>query len=121
MFAIVIGWTSDNSDIDLWVTDPRNEKCYYQHTETEMGGVISRDVTQGFGPEEFRLKKAWKGKYKVQANLYGDRRHDLGGAISIKADLYTDYGKPTQKRKTINFRVTTNKEVVDIGALNVGS
>jgi uncharacterized protein YfaP (DUF2135 family) len=117
---IVISWNTDNSDIDLWVTDPRDEKCSYEHTETEIGGKISQDVTEGYGPEEFRLKKAWKGNYKVEVNLYGDDRQTMGGPIAIKAELFTDFGKPTQKRKTINLRVTTNKEIVTLGSLKFG-
>jgi tetratricopeptide (TPR) repeat protein len=115
---IVISWNADNSDIDLWVTDPQKEKCFYENTATALGGRISQDVTGGYGPEEFMLKKAIDGKYKVEVNLYGDNRQTLGGPIAIKADLYTDYGKPTQKRETINFRVTTGKEVVELGALS---
>jgi len=114
---IVIAWNTDNSDIDLWVTDPRKEKCYYQHTETEIGGKISEDITDGYGPEEFCLKKAWKGTYTIEANLYGDSRQTLGGPITIKAELFTDFGRPTQKREIVNFRVTTNKDVVKIGSL----
>lgn len=115
---IVISWNADNSDIDLWVTDPLKEKCFYQNSATSLGGRISQDVTGGYGPEEFMLKKAVNGKYKVEVNLYGDNRQTLGGPIAIKADMFTDYGKPTQKRETINFRVTTGKEVVELGALS---
>ncbi len=115
---IVISWNTDNSDMDLWVTDPRKEKCSYENTATSLGGRISQDVTGGYGPEEFMLKKAVNGKYKVEVNLYGDNRQTLGGPIAIKADLFTDYGKPTQKRETINFRVTGSKEVVQLGALS---
>jgi tetratricopeptide (TPR) repeat protein len=118
---IVITWSSDNSDIDLWVTDPNREKCSYEHTETRIGGRISRDVTQGFGPEEFSVKKAINGQYKVEVNLYGDTRQTAGGPIAIKAELFTDFGKPTQKREIINFRVTTNKDVVEVGSLKFGS
>ena len=99
------------------VTDPKNEKCSYEHTETEIGGRISQDVTAGYGPEEFQLKKALKGNYKIEVNLYGDTRQTLGGPISIKAEMFTDFGKPSQKREVINFRVTTNKEVIKIGSL----
>ena len=115
---IVISWNADNSDMDLWVTDPRKEKCSYENTRTSLGGRISQDVTGGYGPEEYLLKKAVNGKYKVEVNLYGDNRQTLGGAIAIKADLFTDYGKPTQKRETINFRVTSSKEVVELGELS---
>lgn len=118
---IVIGWSSDNSDIDLWVTDPRTEKCLYSHNETEIGGRMSQDVTRGYGPEEFCLRRALKGKYKVEVNLYGETRQTIGGPIAIKADLFTDFGKPTQKRETINFRVKTSKEVVELGTLKFGT
>lgn len=121
---IVISWNADNSDMDLWVTDPRKEKCSYENTFTAIGGRISQDVTGGYGPEEFMLKKAVNGKYKVEVNLYGDNRQTLGGPIAIKADLFTDYGKPTQKRETINLRIvgdnTNNREVVELGALIFG-
>ena len=117
---IVIGWNTDNSDVDLWVTDPRNEKCFYSHSETGIGGKISRDITGGYGPEEFQLKKALQGNYKIEVNLFGDSRQTMGGPISIKAEMFTDFGKPSQKREVINFRVTTNSEVVKIGSLKFG-
>jgi hypothetical protein len=118
---IVIGWSSNDSDIDLWVTDPANEKCFYQNMVTSSGGKISRDVTQGYGPEEFIIKKAAKGKYIVEVNLYGDSRQTLGGPITIKAELFTNFGRPDQKREIINTRVTSNKEVIKIGELQFGS
>jgi uncharacterized protein YfaP (DUF2135 family) len=118
---IVISWNTDNSDMDLWVTDPLKEKCSYEYTLTTIGGRISQDVTQGYGPEEFCLRKAANGKYSIDVNLYGDTRQTLGGPIAIKADLFTDFGKPTQKKQTINFRVTTNKELVNLGSLKFGS
>lgn len=118
---IVIGWNCDNSDIDLWVTDPKKEKCFYEHTETQIGGKISHDVTQGYGPEEYSLKKAVDGIYLIEANLYGDTRQTLGGPITIKAELFTDFGRPNQKRKMIHFRVMEKKEVVKVGVLKFAS
>ena len=80
---IIIEWNYDNSDIDLWVTDPYDEKCMYNHTRTEIGGRISRDFTGGYGPEEFLLKKAIPGKYKVEANYYGNSREKVTGPATI--------------------------------------
>jgi uncharacterized protein YfaP (DUF2135 family) len=117
----VIGWNADNADVDLWVTDPRSEKCFYQNTETKIGGRISSDVTQGYGPEEFLLKKAVNGNYAVQVNLFGDSRQTLGGPIAITAELFTDYGRPQQKKRKINLRVTSNKEVINLGSLKFGT
>ncbi len=118
---IVIGWSSNNSDVDLWVTDPGGEKCFYQNNTTNAGGKISGDITQGYGPEEFCVRKAVNGNYDVDVNLYGDTRQTSGGPITIKAELFTNFGKSTQQRKVINCRVTSNKEVIRIGALHFGS
>lgn len=115
---IVIGWSADNSDIDLWVTDPRKEKCYYSDPETSAGGRISNDVTQGYGPEEYQMKKALNGNYQVEINLFGDSRQTLGGPVTVKAELFTNFGRPGQKREVINFRLTGDKEVIRIGTLN---
>ncbi len=118
---IVISWSSDNTDIDLWVTDPAKEKCDYSHNRTDIGGKMSQDVTQGFGPEEFSLKKAVNGKYKIEVNLFGNSQQTISGPIAIKADLYTNYGKASQKKETIILRVKENKEIVELGTLKFGS
>lgn len=117
---ITLDWNTDNSDVDLWVTDPKKEKCFYQHKETSTGGRLSDDMTQGYGPEEFAVKKAAGGEYVIEANLFGDSRQTIGGPITIRADLYTDFGKPTQSHKRINLRVTEAKEVVKLGSLKFG-
>ena len=52
---VVMNWNMNNTDIDLWVTDPNGEKCFYSHSTTEIGGRISEDFTEGFGPEQFML------------------------------------------------------------------
>ena len=117
---IVIGWNSNDSDMDLWVTDPEGEKCAYDHPHTTIGGKISDDMTGGYGPEEYTLKTAVDGEYVVEANLYGDSRQTLGGPTTITAELFTGFGTPAQKRQVINFRVTTDKEVVRIGSLRFG-
>jgi len=31
---VVMDWNMNNTDIDLWVTDPNGEKCYYSHNRT---------------------------------------------------------------------------------------
>jgi hypothetical protein len=114
---IVITWTSNDSDIDLWVSDPLNEKCDYTFPLTKGGGRLSGDITQGFGPEEYCMKKAVNGSYTVEINYYGDSRQTLAGPITVKAELYTHYGTPQQKKQVINLRLTSEKEVIKLGVL----
>jgi Vault protein inter-alpha-trypsin domain/Uncharacterized protein conserved in bacteria (DUF2135) len=116
---IVLNWNSGNSDMDLWVTDPLNEKCYYQNSTTKCGGRISNDFTSGYGPEQFLLKVAPKGNYKIQLHYYGDAIQKLSGGTTVVAQLYTNYGRPNQVKKIISLQLNKNAtEGVLVGQLN---
>jgi uncharacterized protein YfaP (DUF2135 family) len=112
---VEITWNADNCDIDLWVTDPFGEKCYFENTQTHLGGKISKDFTQGYGPEEFMLKKAVTGKYIVQANYYGTSSQTLLTPVSIHVAFITNFGKANQKKQEATIRLDNTKEVIDIG------
>jgi Ca-activated chloride channel family protein len=101
---VVINWNKDDTDIDLWVTDPNNERCYYSHKETEVGGRLSDDFTRGFGPEQFLLKKAVKGKYKIQTNFFGENQTGIAGPTAIMAEVYIGYATGKQERKIVVFQ-----------------
>ena len=112
---IVLDWDADNSDIDLWVIDPNGEKCFYSHPNTKIGGKLSRDLTGGYGPEEFTLKNAIPGKYEIKVHYYGDRQQSIAGPTTINVQIFTDYGKATEKKRDISMRMKSTQEVVDIG------
>ncbi|MCX8531895.1 VIT domain-containing protein [Chryseobacterium luquanense] len=101
---VVINWNKDDTDIDLWVTDPNKEVCMYSHSSTEIGGRLSNDFTQGFGPEQFLLKKAIKGKYKIQTNFFGENQVGIAGPTAIMAEIYINYATGKQERKIVVFQ-----------------
>ena len=100
---VVLSWDTDNCDMDLWVTDPKNEECYYSN------------VTQGYGPEEFMLKKAVKGKYKVQVDYFGTSSQKQLMPVSLRIIFYTHYGTPQQKQQETTVRLSNAKEVIELG------
>ncbi|WP_312556513.1 VIT domain-containing protein [Empedobacter brevis] len=101
---VVMNWNKDMTDIDLWVTDPNGEKCFYGHRTTAIGGRMSEDVTQGFGPEQFMLKKAIKGKYKIETNFFAERQMSISGPTTISAEIYLMYSSGKQVKKMITFQ-----------------
>ena len=113
---VVLSWDTDSCDMDLWVTDPKDEKCYYRNTLTYLGGKITRDVTQGYGPEEFMLKKAEKGKYKVQVDYFGTRSQKQLMPVNLRITFYTHYGTPQQKQQETTVRLSNAKEVIEVGS-----
>ena len=112
---VVLTWNTDNCDIDLWVTDPASEKCYYSHKITQSGGRISRDFTQGYGPEEFCIREALKGKYKIQANYYGTSSQKILQPVIVQAEVYTNFGKPNQEKKLLTLQLENVKGTFTVG------
>lgn len=116
---VVLAWDSDNSDMDLWVTDPNGERCYYGNRNTYQGGLLSDDFTGGYGPEEFVLRKAKPGKYKVEANFFGDRQQIVTGATTLSMMLSTGWGTKRQQNETVTLRLNGQSETVFVGEFQV--
>ena len=113
---VVLTWDTDNSDMDLWVTDPEEERCYYGHRQTYLGGIISQDVTGGYGPEEFMLKKAPKGNYKIEVNYYGNRSQKQLLPVSLRITFFTHYGTSQEKKQETTVRLSNQREVIEVGS-----
>jgi probable HAF family extracellular repeat protein len=62
---------------------------------------MSPDFTGGYGPEEFSLREAKPGKYKVEANYYGNRQQIVAGATTLQLELMTGFGTAKQKGQTV--------------------
>ncbi|MDB5322594.1 MAG: hypothetical protein JWN40_4225 [Phycisphaerales bacterium] len=114
---IVMTWDTDNTDIDLHVTEPTGETCFYSHNRTVIGGALSKDFTQGYGPEEYLLKKLMPGEYKIQAHFFGSRDQQFVGPTTVQATIITHFGRPDEKRQAITLRLKDAKDMVDIGTV----
>jgi tetratricopeptide (TPR) repeat protein len=112
---VVLAWDANDSDVDLWVTDPNGEKCYYQHQDTYQGGHLTDDFTGGYGPEEFSLRVAKKGRYRVEANYYGDTQQTVAGPTTLQLRFTTKFGTEAAKEQLVMLRLKENKETVLVG------
>lgn len=116
---VILTWDADNSDMDLWVTDPNGEKSFYGNKLSYQGGRMSADFTGGYGPEEYSLKKAKPGKYLVQANFYGHRQQVVAGATTLQVKLQTGFGTAHGKEEIITLRLKGTRDVVTVGEFEV--
>ncbi|MDR2427014.1 MAG: hypothetical protein LBD46_07570 [Endomicrobium sp.] len=115
---IVLGWSTDDTDIDIHIKDPHNEEAYYGNRFTNIGGKLSEDLTQGFGPEEFMLKNAVNGKYEVSIDYFSNDKQSTYGPMVLYLDLYTFYAAKKQTHKRIIIRTENIKEGNIIGTLD---
>jgi Ca-activated chloride channel homolog len=114
---IVLTWDADMTDVDLWVTEPSGEKAFYEHQKTTTGGHVSKDFTEGYGPEEYVIHKALPGEYLIQANYFGSNSPLLQGAVTVHADVYTHYGRKHEKRQRLTLRLKEKEDVYSIGKI----
>jgi len=116
---VVMNWNMNDTDIDLWITDPTGETCDYRNKQTVIGGRISQDFTEGYGPEQFLLKKAVKGKYKIQVHYYGESGAKIAGKTTLLLEVYTNYGKPDEKCQLITLQLEgEEKEGIYVGSFH---
>jgi Ca-activated chloride channel homolog len=94
---VVLSWDADNTDVDLHVIDPNGEEVFFSHRQSYQGGVITRDATGGYGPEEFALKRAKPGTYRVEANFYGHRQQILVNSTGLMLWLSSRFGTAQQQ------------------------
>ncbi len=117
---IVMSWDADATDIDLHVVEPGGEEAFYGHNRTARGGLVSRDVTDGYGPEEYLIRRAPRGKYGLKAKYYGSRQQTVVGPATVTATVFTDWGRAAEQRQTLTLRLDQPREMVDIGAIVFG-
>lgn len=110
---IVLTWSGNDTDIDLWVTEPGGEKVGYSHPASANGGQISADFTSGYGPEEYRIRRALKGKYEILAHFYSSSSAKILGAVTIQADVFTNFARKNQKRESLTFQLKLDPDSAD--------
>lgn len=114
---VVIDWNHNDTDIDLWVIDPNGEKCFYKHTNTKIGGLLSDDMVNGYGPEQFILNKSIKGNYNVKVKYYSSNQQKISGPTFLKVTTFKNYGKKDEFKKVKLIRLVKKGDVVDLGNL----
>lgn len=107
---IVIEWNTEETDLDLWVDEPNGERAYYNNDETRIGGRISNDMTEGYGPEEYLLRRAPAGTFTVRADVYAADEINPNGASRITARLIRNFGRADEKEEMVEIELLPERE-----------
>jgi len=101
----VIEWQTEATDVDLWVDEPSGERAIFHNPRTAIGGRLSNDMTQGFGPEEYLLRRARPGAYEVRANVFAADRISPNGAQRVTARIIRDFGRATEREEVVDIEL----------------
>ena len=106
---IVIAWTTDDADIDLWVDEPNGERVYYGDKLSSAGGQISNDMTDGYGPEEYAIRRAPRGAYQVRINGYDADRLNPNGPGHVLVRLIRNFARRDQQETLVDVDLSFQK------------
>jgi len=116
--VVWLSWDTDKTDIDLHVLEPSGNEVYYSNKHSVIGGHLSKDFTQGYGPEVYLLKEPPAGTYRVRAKYYASHQESsLTGATSAVIWALRGGERPELKFDTI--RLDRNKEMMDVMSIAV--
>lgn len=116
--VIRLSWNTDGSDVDLHVTEPNGDVCFYKHPKTVSGGKLTADITDGFGPELYLINNAPRGKYKIQVKYYSQNGNRTSSASQATVEVIENYGRKneTSFRKTVSL---SGDELIDVATVAV--
>jgi len=114
--VINMGWDTDKTDLDLHVIEPSGELCFYSNKVSKSGGQLSKDFTQGYGPEVYASKNPPKGKYDVETKYYSSHQHTTAtGATSCVLWCVKFLGDFTKEEFALCMvRLNLNKELMKV-------
>ena len=119
---VVIEWNTGASDMDLWVDQPDGERSIYSNPETDIGGRLSNDMTSGYGPEEYLLRRAIDGEYAVRVNVYAADVINPNGSTMVTAHLTRNFGRANQSSETMELELKPDESGEKlVGRFNVGA
>ncbi len=57
------------------------------------------------------------GTYKVKTKFFGSSAASLIGAVTLQVDVFTNWGRPNEKRQSMTLRLTDSKEDFVVGEI----
>jgi uncharacterized protein YfaP (DUF2135 family) len=113
---VVLSWDTDGTDVDLHVTDPDGEECFYGHRQTAAGGKLDVDDTDGYGPEVFTLANAKSGRYTVEVKYYSSNDHPQ---TALRVQVIMFEGTDREKRLSFQKILTKTGDKVEVGVFEL--
>jgi len=117
--VVVIEWSTDATDVDLHVIEPSGEDCHYGHRRTKQGGELTRDVTGGYGPEMYVLRRAAPGAYAIRVHDYRPDANRTSARTTVHATVYRGFGRPDESVAEHVVELAQGREMHDIATVAI--
>ncbi len=108
---VTLTWNQNNTDVDLYITEPDGETMWYSDQLTSNGLTLDFDNTSGWGPEHGTLEAASSstaldGLYTIRVHYFSD--YNAGVAASGSVNIVINEGTEDQKVATVPFQISVD-------------
>jgi hypothetical protein len=112
-------YTAQAMDLDLWVTDPSGERCFYNNATTASGGRLDRDNRcanyENGRPENIYWDTAPEGEYTIEVDWFVAC---TGSPTSVP---YTVRVVNRGSARTYNGTITPDPRTIEVARVRVGA
>lgn len=117
---VVMEWNTPRTDLDLWVKEPKGFDVGYSSPRSPWGGKLSGDITDGYGPEEYLVRRAISGAYAIRANTFASDRANPNGPSTLTVRLIRNFGRPDQSEELLDIEMEArDRDKTEIGKITI--
>ncbi|GAA4643954.1 hypothetical protein GCM10023115_19140 [Pontixanthobacter gangjinensis] len=107
---VVAEWNTPRTDLDLWVREPSGEEVGFSNETSRAGARYTHDLTGGYGPEEYQLREAPDGTYRIEINTFSVDRRNPNGPSVVTVRLIRNFATDSQVEETIDVEMQPDAE-----------
>ena len=113
----ILTWETDANDVDFHVVDGYGDQAFYGNRTLPSGGELYADITTGYGPESFAIRKPCAFPYRLWAHYFsmGPMGFGMGRVQVIRFD-----GARFQFEER-PFVITRDHAEVQLGVVEAGA
>jgi uncharacterized protein YfaP (DUF2135 family) len=114
---IVVSTDLPASDVDLIVREPSGEECTSEHPQTTIGALLTCGSASQGSAQEYTLRHKMAGQYQIEVRLVGNPDERTSGPVTATATIYTNFGRPDERREVMSVRLKNGDGLVSMGTL----
>jgi len=115
--SLVLTWEDPAADVDLHIHEAGGAHVSYTNRESDDGGLLYYDITDGYGPEIYVLGSGPKGQYRLTLVYYNGSARNLKGTLTILRNAGS--AKETRERRPFILPAADRSKPVPIGSFTL--
>jgi hypothetical protein len=107
---VVLEWDAEQCNVDLFVRTPMQNPLRAPGEVLTDWYVHSGNVSRGFGPESFCVRRAIPGNYRFKARFHGDWNESAQSRVTAELEVIRHFGTEAETRERFGIRLDEQRD-----------